>query len=114
MHCATTIGPLAAPGNVRGAGDNVIEWDAPFSLDITAAPDITNYRVYEWRSGDLTVVADNVPGNAANFNFTDYNRACNRSSNFLVTAFNPVGEGNMSEEVKGASVCSGTTFKPGM
>ena len=113
MHCAT-IGLLAAPGNVRGVGGNVIEWDAPFSLDITDAPDITNYTAYEWHSDNLTVVADNVPGNATNFNFTDYNRACERSSNYLVTAFNPVGKGNMSEEVKGASVCSASTFNPGM
>ena len=113
LLCAT-LGLLAAPGNVRGMRNNVIEWDPPFTLDITDAPDITSYTVYEWRSNQQTTLADDIPGTATSFNFADYNRTCERDSYYLVSAFNMVGEGSRSEEVSGDTVCSGSTHSPGM
>ena len=108
------LGPLAAPSNVQGMRNNVIEWDPPFTLDITDAPDITNYTVYKWRSNQQTTLADDIPGAATSFNFSDYNRTCEGNSYYLVSAFNMVGEGNRSEEVSGNTVCSGSTHSPGM
>ena len=100
-----SVGLLAAPSNVRAAttdtGVTTIMWEPPFTLNITDVdPDITGYTIYEWTSNRFVVVADDVPGTATNFTFSE-DRPCINGSYYLVNASNPVGEGNRSEEITG-------------
>ena len=97
-----SVGLLAAPSNVTATttdtGVTTIMWEPPFTLDITNVdPDITGYRIYKWTSDGLVPIANRT---ATNFTFSDA-IPCINGSNYLVSAFNPVGEGNRSEEITG-------------
>ena len=95
-----SVGRLAAPSNVQAAttdtGVTTIMWEPPFTLNITDVdPDITGYGIYKWTSD--VAIANTT---ATNFTFSDA-IPCINGSNYLVSAFNPVGEGNRSEEITG-------------